>query len=82
MDKEKKKWIDDLTIIAAMDLKEILVNDPSPVYLVPFRSKTGHIHPPNVNTLQDEVSEIKTYSQNRKILLNPLKTKKNLIFTT
>ena len=32
MDKEKKKWIDDFTILAAMDLKEILVNDPAPVY--------------------------------------------------
>ena len=59
MDKEKKKWIDDFTIIAAMDLKEILGNNPSPVYLVPFRSRTGQILPPNVNTLQDEVSEIK-----------------------
>ena len=81
MDKEKKKWIDDFTILAAMDLKEILVNDPAPVYPVPFRSRTGHILPPNSNTLQDMVSEIKVYSQNRKMLLNPLKTK-TMIFNT
>ena len=80
MDKEKKKWIDDFTILAAMDLKKVLENDPDPVYPVPFRGRTGHILPHD-NTLQYEVSEVKSYSQKRKMLLNPLKTK-TMIFNT
>ena len=75
MDKSKKKWVDDFTILAAMDLKKILVNDPAPVYPVPFRSRTGHILPQDINSLQYEVDQVKMFSQKRKMLLNPLKTK-------
>jgi hypothetical protein len=80
IDKTKKKWIDDLTILAAMDLKKILVNNPSPTHPVPFRSRTEHILPSD-NPLQYEVDQVKTYSQKRKMLLNPLKTK-TMIFNT
>ena len=80
MESTKKKWIDDFTILAAMDLKEILVNDPAPTRPVPFQSRTGHILPVD-NLLQKEVDLVKTYSQNRKMLLNPLKTK-TMIFNT
>ena len=76
----KKKWIDDFTILAAMNLKEVLVNDPAPTRPVPFQSRTGHILPVD-NLLQREVDLVKTYSQNRKMLLNPLKTK-TMIFNT
>ena len=76
----KKKWVDDFTILAAMDLKEVLVNDPAPTRPVPFRSRTGHILPVD-NLLQNEVDLLKIYSQKRKMVLNPQKTK-TMIFNT
>ena len=45
MDKTKKKWVDDFTLLAAIDLKNILMNDPAPIRSVPYRSRTGHILP-------------------------------------
>ena len=80
LEKTKKKWVDDFTILAAMDLKNVLKINPVPVYPVPFRSRTGHILPMN-NTLQAEVDSVKMYSNERKMLLNPLKTK-TMIFNT
>ena len=80
METAKKKWIDDFTILAAIDFKNVLANDPAPVRPVPFRSRTGHILPEN-NSLQHEVDLVKTYSQERKMLLNPLKTK-TMVFNT
>ena len=80
MEKTKKKWVDDFTLLAAMDLKNSLKNDPSPVYPAPFRSRTGHVLPMN-NALQFEVDAVKIYSNERKLLLNPLKTK-TMIFNT
>ena len=81
MEKAKKKWVDDFTLLVAMDLKKNLVNDPAPVYPVPYRSRTGHILPQDINTLQYEVDQVKVFSQNRKMLLNPLKTK-TMMFNT
>ena len=41
----KKKWIDDFTILAAMDLKNVLVIDPDPKRPVSFQIRTRHILP-------------------------------------
>ena len=57
------------------------MNDPAPIRPVPYRSRTGHILPRSENSLQDEVDRVKCYSENRKLLLNPLKTK-TMIFNT
>ena len=70
----------DFTLLAAMDLTNTLINDPSPVYPVPFKSRTVHVLPMN-NVLQYEVDAVKIYSNERKMLLNPLKTK-TMIFNT
>ena len=40
MEKGKKKWIDDFTLLASIDLKRRLVADPSPVRPVPWRGRT------------------------------------------
>ena len=37
IDKTKKKWVDDFTVLASIDLKENLVPDPAPVHPVPWR---------------------------------------------
>ena len=80
METAKKKWVDDFTVLKAMNLKNVLVNHPAPTRPVPYRSRTGHMLPHD-NSLQYEVDQIISYSQKRKMLLNPLKTK-TMVFNT
>ena len=80
METAKKKWVDDFTVLKAMNLKNVLVNHPAPTRPVPYRSRTGHMLP-HGNSLQYEVDQIISYSQKRKMLLNPLKTK-TMVFNT
>jgi hypothetical protein len=77
IEKSKQKWIDDFTILTAVDLKESLVEDTRPDIPrpVPYRSRTGHVLPRQANILQDELDKIKNYSDQRKMKLNPIKTK-------
>ena len=75
MDMTKKKWVDDFTLLAALDLKNTLVIDPEPVRPLPYRSRTEHILPRHANTMQDEIDKVVFYSQSKKMVLNPIKTK-------
>jgi hypothetical protein len=77
IEKSKQKWVDDFTTLAAVDLKGSLVEDTRPDIPrpVPYRSRTGHILPREENILQDELDKIKQYSDDRKMKLNPIKTK-------
>ena len=74
---------DDFTILTAVDLKKELITLPNSesVRPVPYRSRTGHILPLEANPLQIEVDAVKKYSDERKMLLNPIKTK-TMIFNT
>ena len=71
----KKKWIDDFTLAASLDLKKCLVLDQEATRPVPYRGRTGHILPQEANILQKEIDSIVLLSQERKMLLNPIKTK-------
>ena len=75
MDKTKKKWVDDFTVLTSINLQDTLVPDPSPVRPVPYHSRTEHILPDEHNPLQPEIDRIVTYSHERKMVLNPKKTK-------
>ena len=75
IEKIKKKWVDDFTVLTSIDLKQHLVPDPAPVRPVPHRGRTEHLLPRQHNILQDQVDSIVQYSNDRKMLLNPLKTK-------
>ena len=79
MEKTKKKWIDDFTLLASLDLKRSLVPDTEPVRPVPYRGRTGHILPRAANILQDEIDSVVILSKQRKMLLNPIKTKAMLL---
>ena len=46
---------------------------------VPYRGRTGHILPRAANILQDEIESVVTLSKQRKMLLNPIKTKAMLL---
>ena len=75
MEKGKKKWIDDFTLLASIDLKRSLVTDPSPVRPVPWRGRTGHILPREANILQDEVDSVVQLSKDRNMTISKIKTK-------
>ena len=75
MEITKKKWIDDFTLAASLDLKKCLVPDNEATRPVPYRGRTGHILPQGANILQKEIDSIVLLSQERKMLLNPIKTK-------
>jgi hypothetical protein len=81
MNKTKKKWVDDFTVLASIDLKQHLVTDQSPIQPVPFRGRHHQILPIQSNTLQPEIDSIVQYSEERKMLLNTIKTK-TMIFNT
>ena len=71
----RKKWIDDFTLAPSLDLKKCLVPDQEATRPVPFRGRTGHILPQRSNILQKEIDSVVLLSQQRKMLLNPIKTK-------
>ena len=81
IDKTKKKWVDDFTVLASIDLKENLVPDPAPVHPVPWRGRHHQVLPAENNPLKQEIDSIVRYSEERKMLLNPIKTKA-MIFNT
>ena len=61
IEKDKKKWVDDFTILTAVDLKKELITrtNSESVRPVPYRSRTGHILPLEANPLQIEVDAVK-----------------------
>jgi hypothetical protein len=76
LDMCKVKWIDDLTICTALDLKETLVPEdrevPRPV---PYHSSTGHMLMPASNALQKELDLLQQYTLDNKMALNTKKLK-------
>ena len=81
IEKTKKEWVDDFSLLASIDLKKNLVSDPAPIHPVPWRGRHHQILPLQDNSLQYEVDLVKKYSDDRKMLLNPKKTK-TMLFNT
>ena len=75
MDKAKKKWIDDFTVLVSIDLKKTLVPNIHPIRPVPFRGRTEHSLPGQENLLQSEVDKIVSLCRERNMLLSNIKTK-------
>jgi hypothetical protein len=75
IDKCKKKWIDDFTVLVAIDLKKTLVPNPHPTRPVPFRGRTEHSLPVQDNILQSEVDQIVLLCRERNMRLSNIKTK-------
>ena len=78
----KQKFVDDFTILTSLNLKKDLVKDTNPniEHPVPYRSRTGHVLPIQ-NPLQSQMDNIVNLSKERKMVLNPIKTK-TMIFNT
>ena len=75
MERTKKKWIDDFSVLACMDLKTKLEPNSAPDRPVTYHGRTEQILPREANILQDELDSMSVYTQSRNMKLNPLKTK-------
>lgn len=75
MSKTKKKWIDDFTVLACIDLKNTLVVNREPVRPVQFHERTEHLLPRKDNSLQDEIDNIVGLSHQRNMQLSQPKKK-------
>ena len=75
MSKTKKKWIDDFTVLFAIDLKRTLVVNQEPVRPVNYHDRTEHRLPRKENSQQDEIDNIVSLSFQRNMQLNQTKTK-------
>ena len=58
MSKTKKKWTDDFTVLACIDLKNTLVVNREPVRPVQYHERTEHLLQRKDNGLQDEIDDI------------------------
>ena len=75
MDKTKKKWMDDFTVLAYIDLKKTLVTNQEPVRPVQYHERTEHVLPRKDNSLQDKIDKIVSLSHQRNMQLSQPQTK-------
>ena len=71
------KFVDDMTLAAAMNLKECLqpnpdVNQPFPLA---YHDRTKHILPDNKNVMQDQLDKLIQYCKDNSMKINHEKTK-------
>ena len=82
IDKTKVKWIDDVTICTALDLKTCLEPEDRPVPRpVPYHGRTGHRLPRGLNKMQDELDILRRYTDSHLMAINKTKTKSMLCST-
>ena len=78
----KVKWIDDMTLCNAVDLKRSLVPEDRPVSRpLPFHLRTEHKLPGEQNKMQDELIKLSRYADNHLMAINRTKTKAMLCNT-
>ena len=75
--KGKVKWVDDLSVMAALHLPSSLVPDtrPDTPRPVPYRGRLGLRLPEELNELQSELDSLNVYAENHLMSVNHLKTK-------
>ena len=76
MPKSKVKWIDDMTLCNAVDLKTALVPENRPVPRpLPYHGRTEHRLPRDRNTMQDDLDSLINYTNSHLMAINETKTK-------
>ena len=73
--KSKVKWIDDMTVCAAVDAQSLVPEDRQVPLPLPYHNRTGHRLPLASNILQTELDVLKLNISNNKMCINTLKTK-------
>ena len=77
MPKIHLKYIDDMTIAEALDLKKALTGnpDPEPERPLQYHERTGHVLQEAKSNVQDMLTELKAYTETHEMKLNTDKTK-------
>ena len=77
MKKGKVKWVDDVSVMAALHLPTSLVPNtrPDTQRPVPYRGRLGLRLPEELNELQSELDSLNVYAENHLMSVNHLKTK-------
>ena len=73
--KSKVKWIDDMTVCAAVNAQSLVPEDRPVPRPLPYHSRTGHRLPVASNTLQTELDVLKLNIADNEMCINTLKTK-------
>ena len=74
--KSKVKWIDDMTICNAVNLKTSVVPEDRPVPRpLPYHGRTEHRLPRRLNPMQDDLDSLRSYTKSYRMALNESKTK-------
>ena len=83
IEKAHMKFIDDLTLVHAIDLKKCLkqnkANIPRPV---PYHSRTGHLLPESENIMQIQANKLQEYVTKNNMKINQSKSKLMLFNTS
>ena len=69
------KFVDDMTLIESINLKENLIGNPDRPLPDPFRTRTGHVLPPEKSQVYNEIANIQNYAHVNQMKLNYDKTK-------
>ena len=71
------KFVDDMTILEAIDIKEKITKDPNPNPVQPttYHARTGHYLPPAVSKVHSELVRIQEFSADNLMMVNVNKTK-------
>ena len=84
MPKIHLKYIDDMTIAEAIDLKKKLVENPdkNPPQPLQYHERTGHVFPEGQSEVQVQLQDLEAYCENYQMKLNPKKSKVILFNTS
>ena len=70
------KYVDDLSLAQAINLKECVIPNPNPTHPPNYHERTNHILPAcNYYTLQEDLNNISNYANNHQMIINTEKCK-------
>ena len=75
------KYVDDLSLAQAVDLKECLIPNPNPTRPLAYHERTNHILPAQAFSLQNDLNDLVQYSASHEMVINTKKCKVMLFNT-
>ena len=75
------KFIDDLSLVKSLNLRDCLVTNPNPIHPVTFRDRTHHLLPSSAGDMQTQLDDLHKHSQEHQMRINHNKSKV-IIFNT
>ena len=75
------KYIDDLSLVKSLNLRECIIPNPNPTHPVTYRNRTHHILPATACDLQLQLNRLHAHSQAHEMQINQNKSKV-MIFNT